>query len=164
MENGIIEGLDDYLCFCLGDEKFAVNIGHVTKIMEMAKITRVPHVPDYYKGVINLFGDVLPVIDSRLKFGMEEKPYDKNTCIIVLMLSAEKKPIGVGIIIDQVDRVINIPASQIKEPPEVGEKFKNELVQAIAQLDDEFVIILNVEKFFSHQELEVINPTENKIN
>jgi purine-binding chemotaxis protein CheW len=164
MENGIIEGLDDYLSFRLGAEKFAVNIGHVTKILEMSNITRVPHVPDYYKGVINLFGEVLPVIDSRLKFGMEEKPYDKNTCIIVLMLSAMKKSAGIGLIVDMVEKVINIPASQIKEPPEVGEKFKNELVQAIAQLDDEFIIILNAEKFFSYQELEVINPIENKIN
>ena len=162
MENEIIEGLDFYLCFQLGAEKFAVNIGHVKKIMEMTNITRVPHVPEFYKGVINLFGEVLPVIDSRLKFGMEEKTYDKNTCIIVLMLSTPEKTNGVGIIVDQVHQVISIPSEQIKEPPEIGDKFKNELIQSIAQKDEEFIIILNVEKIFSTQELQVINPIENK--
>ena len=162
MENEIIEGLDSFLSFQLETEKFAVNIGYVKKILEMTNITKVPHVPDYYKGVINLFGDVLPVIDSRLKFGMEQKPYDKDTCIIVLMLSVLEKTSVVGLIVDQVDKVINIPQDQIKEPPEVGDKFKNELIQSIAQVDDEFIILLNVEKIFSNQELIVINPIENK--
>ena len=160
MENVIIEGLDAYLSFRLGDEKFAVNIGHVTKILEMTSFTRVPHTPAYYKGVINLFGDVLPVIDSRLKFGIEEKPYDHDTCIIVLVLPVLKKSSGVGLIVDQVEQVVNIPAAQIKEPPEIGEKFKNELVKAIAQVNDEFIIILNVEKIFSQQEIQTIDITE----
>lgn len=160
MENEIIEGLDSYLTFQLETEKFAVNIGHVQKILEMTPFTRVPHVPDYYKGVINLFGEVLPVVDGRLKFGMDEKPYDKNTCIIVLMLPVLENASGVGVIVDQVHRVINIPKEQIKEPPEVGGKFKNELIQAIAKVDEEFVIVLNVEKIFSSNEMKFINPIE----
>lgn len=164
MESKIIEGLDAYLSFQLGTEKFAVNIGYVRKILEMTPITRVPHVPHYYKGVINLFGDVLPLIDSRLKFGMEERPYDENTCIIVLMLSAFEKTSGIGIIVDQVNQVLNIPAEQRKQPPEIGDKFKNELIQSIAQINDEFIMILNVEKIVSSRELKIINPIENKTN
>ena len=164
MENEIIAGLDSYLSFQLGTEKFAVNIGHVRKILEMIEITRVPHVPNYYKGVVNLFGDVLPVIDSRLKFGFEEKPYDKNTCIIVLMLSSLEKTNGIGLIVDQVHQVMQISDHQIKEPPEIGNKFRNELIESIAQVNDEFIIILNVEKVFSSEELDVIKPTNSKIN
>lgn len=160
MENEIIEGLDFYLSFKLGAEKFAVNIGHVKKILEMTSITKVPHVPDYYKGVINLFGDVLPVIDTRLKFGLAEKDYDQNTCIIVLMLSEKEQAKGVGIIVDQVNQVIQVPEEQLKEPPEVGDKFKNELIEAIAQLDEEFIIVLNVEEIFSSREINYINPIE----
>lgn len=124
MENEIIEGLDSYLTFHLGEEKFAVNIGHVRKIMEMTNIVRVPHTPPYYKGVINLFGEVLPLIDSRLKFGMEEKNYDKNTCIVVLMMAALENTNGVGIIVDRVDQVIHIPASQIKNHQKLVKNLK----------------------------------------
>ncbi|HKJ42541.1 MAG TPA: chemotaxis protein CheW [Sunxiuqinia sp.] len=161
MESEIIEGLNAYLSFQLGDEKFAVNIGHVKKILEMTNITRVPHVPEFYKGVINLFGEVLPVIDARLKFGMEEKSYDQDTCMIVLMLTNQGKTNAVGIVVDQVHKVINIPSNQIKEPPEIGGKFKNELIQSIAQIDDHFIILLNVDKLFTTSELNVINPMEN---
>lgn len=160
MENEIIEGLNAFLSFQLGNEKFAVNIGHVKKILEMTNITKVPNVPDFYKGVINLFGEVMPVIDSRLKFGMEEKSYDKNTCIVVLMMTVQGKTKGLGVVVDQVHEVINIPPDQIKEPPEVGDRFSNELIQAIAQVDDEFIILLNVDKIFSSNELRMINPIE----
>ena len=160
MESEVIKGLHAYLSFQLGNEKFAVNIGYVKKILEMTEITRVPHVPDYYKGVINLFGEVLPVIDARLKFGMEEKNYDQDTCIIVLMLSEEEKTSVVGIIVDQVHKVINISPERIKEPPELGEKFRNDLIQAIAQIDEEFIILLSVDDIFSTNELNEINPIE----
>lgn len=160
MDKEIIEGLDSYLSFQLGAERFAVNIGHVKQILGMTTINRVPHVPDYYKGVINLFGDVLPVIDGRLKFRMPEKNYDKNTCIIVLMFSAQEKITSIGLIVDQVHQVVQISKDQLKEPPEVGNKYRNELIQAIAQLDEKFLIILNVEKVFSLEELDIINPNE----
>ena len=160
MENEIIKGLHSYLTFQLGNEKFAVNIGHVRKILEMTTITRVPHVPSYYKGVINLFGEVLPVIDGRIKFGMEEKAYSKDTCIIVLMMDALENVNGVGIIVDLVHQVLDIHSDQINEPPEIGEKYRNELIESIAKVGDEFIIVLNVEKIFSSNELTIINPIE----
>ncbi|WP_159520551.1 chemotaxis protein CheW [Sunxiuqinia indica] len=160
MENEIISGLDSYLSFRLGNEKFVVNIGYVKQILEMTTITKVPHMPDYYKGVINLFGDVLPVIDSRVKFNLEEKPYGKSTCIIVLMISNQDVTAKFGLIVDEVRAVLQIADEQIKEPPEIGGKFKNELIHSIANVDGEFIIILNVDDIFSTDEITLVNPNQ----
>ena len=153
MDNQVISGLKSYLTFKLGEEQFAVNIGHVKKILEITEITKVPHAPDYYLGVINLFGNVLPVIDGRLKFGLEKRQMDKNACIIVLMLSTENGAHAIGILVDQVLKVTDILDENLSAPPEVGGKFKHDFIQSIANNENEFIIVLNVEKLFSDENI-----------
>ena len=157
METEIIQGLNSYLTFQLGEEKFAVNIGHVRKILEMTEITKVPHVPDYYKGVINLFGDVLPVVSGRQRFGMELVDNTEKTCIIVLVLSNEEDLFSVGLIVDQVHQVIRIEENQMKPTPDFGKRFEHDFIKSIANVNDEFIIILDVDNLFRADELEFIN-------
>ena len=100
--------LDSYLSFKLGDELFAANVAKVLNILEMVKITKVPKAPEYMKGVINLRGNVLPVIDTRTKFGMTPTEFTKNTCILVLDIIVDGEDIQVGALVDSVQEVLEI--------------------------------------------------------
>lgn len=153
----IIHGINSYFTFRLGSELFAVNIGNVTKILELTNITKVPNSPHYFKGIINLFGDVIPVFDGRLKFGFPEIESTKNTCILVLVFELDGQVVSSGIIIDSVEKVVIFETEQIKPAPIVGKGFNNEFIHGIATLDEKFVIILNIEKIFSEEEISLIN-------
>jgi purine-binding chemotaxis protein CheW len=153
----IIHGINSYFTFKLGSELFAVNIGNVTKILEMTNITKVPNSPHYFKGIINLFGDVIPVFDGRLKFGFPEIESTQNTCILVLIFELQGQVVNSGLIIDSVEKVVVFESEQIKPAPTVGKGFNNEFIHGITTLDDKFVIILNIEKIFSEEEISLIN-------
>lgn len=152
----IINGLNSFFTFRIGGELFAVNIGHMTKILEMTEITKVPNSPAYFKGIINHFGDVLPVFDGRIKFGFPETGYTKNTCIIVLVVEIDGQQVKTGVIVDSVEKVLVIDNENIKPAPTVGKGFNSEFILGIATLQDEFVIILNIDKIFSEEEINLI--------
>lgn len=156
----IIHGLDSYFTFRLGSELFGVNIGHVTKILEMTNITKVPNSPRYFKGIINHFGEVLPVFDGRLKFGFPEIENTRNTCILILLFEMDGQVLSSGIVVDSVEKVVVIESDQIKSPPSVGKGFNNEFIHGISCIKDEFIIILNLEKTFSEEEISIINTIE----
>lgn len=160
MDAEIIKGLNSYFTFTLGNELFAVNVGHVTKILELTEITRVPNSPRYLKGIINIFGDVLPVFDGRLKFGFPEIDKSRNTCILVLAFELFGQVVSSGLIVDSVEKVVIFEADQIKPAPTVGKGFNTEFIQGIATYNDEFVIILNIEKIFAEEEISIIKPVE----
>ncbi|MGQ8338487.1 chemotaxis protein CheW [Sunxiuqinia sp. A32] len=160
METQIIKGLNSYLTFQLGEERFAVNIGHVKKILEMTEITKVPHVPDYYLGVINLFGEVLPVISAGKRFGIEVAEQTEKTCIVVLMLEAGEEVYSVGLMVDQVHHVMGISSDQLQPPPTIGKRFHHEFIESIANVNEEFIIVLDVDKLFYASDLELINSVE----
>ena len=156
----IIQGLNSYLTFRLGPELFAVNIGNVTKILGLTEITKVPNSPRYFKGIINLFGDVLPVFDGRLKFGFPETVNTRHTCILVLVFELDGQSVTSGIIMDSVEKVLIFEPEQIKPAPTVGKGFNNEYIHGITTLENEFVIILNLEKIFSEEEISLIKKIE----
>jgi len=156
----IIHGINSYFTFRLGSELFAINIGNVTKILGLTNITKVPNSPRYFKGIINLFGDVIPVFDGRLKFGFPEIESTQNTCILVLVFELDGQVVSSGIIIDSVEKVVIFETEQIKPAPTIGKGFNTEFIQGIATLNDEFVIILNIEKIFSEEEICLINAVE----
>lgn len=153
----IIHGIDSFFTFRLGSECFAVNVGNVTKILEMAPITKVPNSPGYFKGIINLFGEILPVFDGRLKFGFPEAEINRNTCILVLVFELDGLPVSTGIIVDSVEKVVNFDPEQIKPAPSVGKGFNAEFIEGIVAFSNEFVIILNINKIFSEEEIRIIN-------
>ncbi|MGV8139312.1 MAG: chemotaxis protein CheW [Mangrovibacterium sp.] len=158
MENQVISGLSSFLVFQLGSEKFAVNIGYVQKILEMIHITRVPYAPEPYLGVINFFGEILPVMDGRTKFDLKKKEVDTNTCIIVLMAPVSGAIHTIGIVVDQVLQVADITGENMCAPPEIGKKFRFDYICSIAKVKEEFILILNMEKLFDEKDVSLINP------
>jgi purine-binding chemotaxis protein CheW len=145
-----------YLSFKLGEEVFAVHVNDVLNILEMTKITAIPKAPRYLKGVINLRGMVLPIVDARLKFNMDEKEYTTNTCIIVMDLESNGQLVHVGFIVDQVLEVLELDAKQIEPAPSLGTSYKAEFITGMAKVNDDFVMLLNMEKIFSLDEISIL--------
>lgn len=144
--------INSYLTFKLGDELFASNVSKVLNILELVKITKVPRAPEYMTGVINLRGAVLPVIDTRIKFGMTATEYTKNTCILVLNVDIEGEEINVGALVDSVQEVIEATDAQIQPPPSIGVKFKSKFIDGMIKVEDQFIMLLNLDKIFSADE------------
>lgn len=159
----IIDNVSTYLSFKLGKELFAVNVSKVLTILELRPITKVPNSPNYMRGVINLRGNVLPVIDMRLKFDMQEIGFTKSTCIIVLSVVIDNEDIQVGILVDAVDRVIEIKDSEIEDSPAIGTKYKSEFIHGMFKLNDGFIMLLNIDLIFNSTELIIVENTEENI-
>jgi purine-binding chemotaxis protein CheW len=146
--------LTSYLSFKLGDETFAANVSKVLNILEMTKITKVPKAPDYMKGVINLRGTVLPLVDTRIKFGLTPTEFTANTCILVLDIQIESDTLQVGALVDAVQEVLEIEPHQILPPPNIGSKFHSQFIVGMYKATEEqFIMILDMDKVFSTEEL-----------
>ncbi len=154
-----------FLTFRLGEEVFAANIEKASNIIEMTTITKVPRSPDYMKGIINLRGTVLPVIETRMKFGMEAKEYTRTTVIVVFNVDIEGEKSIVGAIVDEPGKVIEIAETDIKPPPTVGAKYKSELIKGMIKTEDQddFIMLLDIDKVFSMEELLHIKETTKEI-
>lgn len=153
MNQDNLSKINSYLSFKLGEEEFAAHVGKVLNILEMTRITEVPRAPEYMKGVINLRGTVLPVIDTRIKFGMTPTVYTPNTCIIVLDIEMDGESIHVGALVDAVQAVLEIDRGTIMPPPSIGSKYKSEFIDGVANIDEKFIMILNMDSVFSADEL-----------
>ncbi len=145
--------INSFLSFKLGEEEFAAHVGKVLNILEMTKITEVPKAPEYMKGVINLRGTVLPVIDTRIKFGMPPTEYTANTCIIVLDIEVDGESIQIGALVDGVQAVLEIDKSKIMPPPSIGSKYRSEFIEGVANIDDKFIMILDMDAVFSTEDV-----------
>lgn len=155
--------LNSFLTFRLGDELFAANVGKVIEILEVPKITKVPRSPDFMRGVVNLRGSVLSVIDSRIKFGMPVVQDTINTCIIVMVVKVEGQDITLGAIVDSVQEVMEIDNSQMQEMPTIGSKYKSEFIEGMVKRDDQFIMILNIDALFSSNEVLLLNDLANAV-
>jgi len=142
-----------YLTFCLGDEVFAVDVQHVHEVLDFRDSTRIPGAPDYMRGIINLRGSVVPVVDMRLKFGMSETEKKLSTCVIVMEVGRGANRTVIGALADAVKDVFEFEPGQIEPPPRFGEKSKMDFIQAIGKRNDQFIIILNFNKAFSTEEV-----------
>lgn len=145
-----------YLTFVLDAEVFAVDVSKVREILEMPSITKVPQVPVFMRGVINLRGCVVPVIDLRLKFNMQEAAQTVNTCIIVVEVELDGENIVLGALADSVQEVIEMEAAQIEAAPHIGSHLKTEFIHGMGKHDGRFVMILDIDKVFSSEELATV--------
>ncbi|MEY8881691.1 chemotaxis protein CheW [Donghicola sp. XS_ASV15] len=155
MEEGVVdaESIDSmYLTFAVGEEDYGMSIGMVTEIVGMQRIMVVPDVPDYIKGVINLRGKVIPLMDVRLRFGMNERPYDDRTVVIVL----EVNDAPMGLIVDRVREVIDIPDDNIDAASGFGSGDGRSVVSGLGRVDERVVILLDVPLLVS--DMDVIAP------
>lgn len=157
--------LQTYLSFKLGEEVFAINVSKVLNILEMKPITKVPKSPDYLKGVINLRGTVLPVVDLRLKFGLPENKVTVDTNIIVLNIDKDGEAIMLGILIDAVREVLEFKTEEIAPSPTIGTKYNSGFIEGMWRVDESFIMILDIDKVFSVEEIidfkEQIKETNN---
>ena len=147
---------NSYLTFKLGEEEFGAHVSQVLNILDMTRITKVPKAPDYMKGVINLRGAVLPVIDTRIKFGMADTGYTDNTCIVVMDLQMQGDTIHIGAIVDEVVSVIEIEENQTEPPPAIGNQYKSEFIFGMAKVEGQFIMLLDMQKVLDQGELSQI--------
>jgi len=138
---------DEYLTFLIGQEEYGIEIRYVTEIIGIQNITEVPDMPPFIKGVINLRGKVIPVMDVRLRFGVEARPYDDRTCIVVINIGDTL----VGLIVDRVFEVLDIPKTDLEPPPRVRKGEESRFIQGMGKVGDKVKIILNAEKLLYEQ-------------
>ncbi|MCF7947440.1 MAG: chemotaxis protein CheW [Spirochaetia bacterium] len=142
-----------FLMCKIGEETYGIDIQHVTDIIELQKITEVPDMPEYVRGVINLRGKVIPVIDMRLRFGMDSKEFDDRTVITVVNI----KSYSIGFIIDTATEVVDIPEKDIDPPPTFQENGEgNKYIAGLGKLEDQVIILLDMEKLVGEKEIESI--------
>lgn len=146
-----------YLTFTLGGEMFAIGILNIKEIIEYGQPTEVPMMPDYVRGVINLRGRVVPVIDLLPRFGRSSSPVSKRTCIVIIDVEAEGERQDIGVVVDAVSEVLQIPAAEIEPAPAFGAKIRADFIAGMGKINGRFVIILNVDKVLSVDELAALS-------
>ncbi|QWV94512.1 chemotaxis protein CheW [Geomonas oryzisoli] len=149
-----------YLTFKLEDELFALDIGKVREVLDFTSITKVPQTPDYMRGVINLRGSVVPVVDLRLKFGMAMAEQTVNTCVIIVEVELEGEKVVMGAMADAVQEVMDLEPDQIEPPPRIGTKLNTDFIKGMGKHNEQFIIILDIDKVFTSGELEMVQELE----
>jgi purine-binding chemotaxis protein CheW len=150
---------NQYLTFALEKGIYAIDVGNVREILEMVPITKIPRTPEFMRGVINNRGSVVPVIDMRLKFEMGVTEKGVNTCIIVTEIALGGEPLVLGILTDSVQEVIQLEPQQIEPAPKLGTGINSEFIKGIGKKENVFILILDVDKLFSGDELAFIQQT-----
>lgn len=152
-----VTGSAQYLTFKLDDEVFALDISQVREVLDFTALTRVPRTPDFMRGVINLRGSVVPVVDMRLKFGMSKTEQTVNTCIIIVEINLDGEKLILGALADSVQEVIDLEPEQIEPAPRIGTRLNTEFIKGMGKRDDQFVIILEIDRIFSSCDLSAVN-------
>ncbi len=150
-----------YLTFSLDDEEYAINVNQIREILEVSDITKLPCTYEFMRGVINLRGNVVPVIDLHVKFGLPETEQTINTCVIVMEVEIDNKQTVIGALADSVDEVIELEAEQIEPAPNIGTKVKSEFIKGMGKYNDRFLILLDLNKIFSEEDLTQIQEAKN---
>lgn len=153
-----------FLSFVLNEEEYCIEILKIKEIMGMTSITSIPQTPDFIKGVINLRGQIIPIIDLRLKFGIQYKEYTDRTCIVVVELDYNQEITLMGIVVDSIQEVINLPEDKISKVPYINAKIKSEYIEGIAESGDTIKIVLDITKVISEEEFVLIKDIDNRSN
>ncbi len=155
-----------HLTFKLDEEVFALDISKVREVLEYTAVTKVPQTPEFMKGVINLRGHVVPVVDLRLKFRMQEAEKTVNTCIIIVEVSVDQDTAILGALADSVQEVFELEANQIEPAPKIGTRLNTDFIKGMGKQDEQFIMILDIDKVFSTDELAIVQDagsySENK--
>jgi purine-binding chemotaxis protein CheW len=152
----MIAEVSQYMTFKLGNELFAINVAQVREVLEVSTITRVPTAPDYMRGVVNVRGKAIPVVDLRLRFGLPAAVDTVSTRVIVMELQLDGEITVLGGMADSVHEVIELEPSSIAPPPRIAMRWRTDFIQGMGKRGDEFIIILDVNAVFSSEELAVV--------
>ncbi|MDY6988833.1 MAG: chemotaxis protein CheW [Thermodesulfobacteriota bacterium] len=142
-----------YLTFALDNEEYGIGILKIREIIGMMPVTPIPQAPDYVKGVINLRGKVIPVIDLRVKFGMEATDYTERTCIIVAEINGQAGTVLIGTVVDSVSEVLNINGDDIEDTPTFGAKLKIDYILGMAKTENNVTILIDMHRVLSPEEV-----------
>ncbi len=145
-----------YLTFTMAEEEYGIGILKIKEIIGMMPITTVPQTPDFVKGVINLRGKVIPVMDLRLRFGLEAIEYNDRTCIIVVEIEGQAGTIQIGIVVDSVSEVLNVKGEDIEDTPTFGTKLDTEYILGMAKMEGGVKILLDIDKVLNAEEIAVL--------
>jgi len=156
MSRETITETTQYLTFKLDDEVFAVDVAKVREILDFTPATKVPGTPDYMRGIINVRGNVVPVVDMRLKFGMSQTEKTVDTCIVVMEIAVDDDTTVLGALVDSVQEVFELEPAQIEPPPRIGTRWRTEFIKGIGKRNNELIIILDIDRVFSAAELSII--------
>jgi purine-binding chemotaxis protein CheW len=156
MSTAEITEATQHLTFKLDKEVFALDISKVREVLEYTTVTKVPQTPEFMKGVINLRGHVVPVVDLRLKFGMQEAEKTVNTCIIIVEVTVDTDTAVLGALADSVQEVLELEADQIEPAPKIGTRLKTDFIKGMGKRDEQFIMILDIDKVFSTDELAIV--------
>ncbi len=151
-----MDEIRQYLTFLLDGESFALETSTVREVLEYTTVTRIPRMPDFLCGVINLRGNVVPVMDMRLKLDMPEGERTVNTCIIIVDVDLGGDCVTIGCLVDSVKEVMEIAADEIEPPPKMGMRLRTDFIQGMARQDDRFIIILDINRIMSAEEIELL--------
>lgn len=142
-----------FLMFLLNQEYYGIPILKVNEIIGLMNITPIPHTPDYMKGIINLRGKIIPVMDLRVKFSMSEHKYDEQTCIIIVEIPIQGQNNFIGIIVDKVAEVVSINSLNIELPPQYGQENENNFLTGVGKVKDKVIMLLEIEAIINSQEM-----------
>lgn len=151
---------NQYLTFMLGEEGFAIEISRVREVLDFTDLTKVPRTPDYMRGVINLRGNVVPVVDLRLQLGMTAVEKTVDTCIVIVEVEINADMLHIGMLADSVQEVVDIDTSQIEPAPRLGTRLKTDFIKGMAKRDEKFNIILDIDKVLSGDDLLILNAAQ----
>ncbi len=163
VKSGAVQSMDNaeeqqqYLTFLLGGEMFSIGILNIKEIIEYGSLTAVPMMPDFIRGVINLRGAVVPVIDLAARFGRNQSSITRRSCIVIIEVEAKGDRHDVGMVVDSVSEVLEILASEIEPPPNFGAKIRADFIAGMGKVNGKFVIILNVDRVLSIEEMAIIS-------
>ncbi len=152
--NDVSSDAEQYLTFFLNGEEYGVDILRVQEIKGWTSTTKIPNTPDYIRGVMNLRGAIVPIIDLRMRFSMPSVEYTATTVVIVLKLETESGERTVGFVVDAVSDVYNVSGEQLKPAPDFGEHVHTEFVRALATVDEKMVIMLDIDRLLTRQDME----------
>lgn len=162
MGEDVIRSEGQYLTFRLAEEVYALDITKVREVLEFDKVTKVPKTPDFLRGVINLRGKVVPVVDLRLKFGMSKTEKTVDTCVIITEIDIDNEMTQIGAMADSVWEVIDIEPENIEPAPKIGTQLDTRFIEGMGKHDESFIIILKINNVFSKDEMSLVKNTSKK--
>ncbi len=159
MSVAAITELKQYLTFKLDNETFALDVATVREVLDFTTVTKIPRTPDFMRGVINLRGSVVPVVDLRLAFHMSATEKTVNTCIVVVEVSLEGEPTIIGALADSVEEVIDLEPDQIQPAPRIGTSINTDFIRGMGKRDTQFIMILDIDRVFSEEQLAILKTS-----
>lgn len=151
------DDIHQYLTFVLGGEVYGVSILVIREILEYQEPTAVPMMPEFIRGVINLRGSVVPVVDLSLRLGKQVSEVGKRTCVVIIEITHEEDKMQIGVVVDAVNEVLDIAPESIEAAPSFGAKIRTDFISGMGKIDDKFVVLLNIDHVLSVEELSMID-------